>query len=155
MNFFDRAANRIARFVGHPGTFALAFLVIVVWAVIGPFAGYSDTWQLVINTSTTIVTFLMVFLIQNTQNRDSHALHLKIDELLRALDAADTRLVDLEERSEKDLDRLHQHYVSLAAHGVAPHQVAEEADKAQRSAPQGRRGQRNQSRRRNVQKPQT
>ena len=72
--------------------FCLALLVIIIWGAAGPFAGYSDTWQLIINTSTTIVTFLMVFLIQNTQNRDSHALHVKIDELLRALDAADTRL---------------------------------------------------------------
>ena len=100
--------------MGHPAAFALACLAIVVWGALGPIAGYSDTWQLVINTSTTIVTFLMVFLIQNTQNRDSHALHLKIDELLRALDAADTRLVDLEERSEQELQRLQEHYKNLA-----------------------------------------
>ena len=100
--------------MGHPAAFALACLAIVVWGALGPIAGYSDTWQLVINTSTTIITFLMVFLIQNTQNRDSHALHLKIDELLRALDAADTRLVDLEERSEQELQRLQEHYKNLA-----------------------------------------
>jgi low affinity Fe/Cu permease len=116
MTFFDRAANHIARLMGHPAAFACACLTIVIWGAIGPLAGFSDTWQLVINTSTTIVTFLMVFLIQNTQNRDSHALHLKIDELLRALDAADTRLVDLEERSEQELQRLHDHYVKLAGH---------------------------------------
>jgi low affinity Fe/Cu permease len=115
MNFFDRTANRIARLMGDPAVFALACATILVWGAIGPFAGYSDTWQLVINTSTTIVTFLMVFLIQNTQNRDSHAIHLKLDELLRALDAADTRLVDLEERSEQELERLHQHYLGLAS----------------------------------------
>ncbi len=114
MNVFDRAAHHIARLMGHPAAFALACLAIVVWGALGPIAGYSDTWQLVINTSTTIVTFLMVFLIQNTQNRDSHALHLKIDELLRALDAADTRLVDLEERSEQELQRLQEHYKNLA-----------------------------------------
>ena len=114
MNFFDRTANHIARLMGHPLAFALAVLSIVIWGTLGPFAGYSDTWQLIINTSTTIVTFLMVFLIQNTQNRENHALHLKIDELLRALDAADTRLVDLEERSEQELDRLQQHYKALA-----------------------------------------
>ena len=119
MNFFDRAANHIARLMGHPAVFALACLTIVVWGGIGPVANYSDTWQLVINTSTTIVTFLMVFLIQNTQNRDSHALHLKIDELLRALDAADTRLVDLEERSEQELKRLQEHYKSLAGDPAA------------------------------------
>jgi low affinity Fe/Cu permease len=114
VNIFDRAASFIARLMGQPAVFALALLVIVIWGAAGPFAGYSDTWQLIINTSTTIVTFLMVFLIQNTQNRDSHALHLKIDELLRALDAADTRLCDLEERSETELRRLHKHYVELA-----------------------------------------
>ena len=119
MNFFDRAANHIARLMGHPAVFTLACLTIVVWGGIGPVAHYSDTWQLVINTSTTIVTFLMVFLIQNTQNRDSHALHLKIDELLRALDAADTRLVDLEERSEQELKRLQEHYKSLAGDPAA------------------------------------
>ena len=115
MNFFDRAATHVARFTGHPAIFAFACLVIVIWGAMGPFLGYSDTWQLVINTGTTIVTFLMVFLIQNTQNRESEALHLKVDELLRALDAADTRLVDLEERSEQELQRLREHYKALAA----------------------------------------
>lgn len=115
MSIFDRAATHIARLMGHPALFALACLVIIIWGALGPFLGYSDTWQLVINTSTTIVTFLMVFLIQNTQNRDSHALHLKIDELLRALDAADTRLVDLEERSEQELEKLREHYKAIAA----------------------------------------
>jgi low affinity Fe/Cu permease len=115
MTLFDRCAHFIARLAGQAGAFALAVLAIIVWAAAGPFAGYSDTWQLVINTSTTIVTFLMVFLIQNTQNRYNDALHLKIDELLRALDAADTRLCDLEERSEKELERLHEHYRELAA----------------------------------------
>ncbi|HET6619505.1 MAG TPA: low affinity iron permease family protein [Dongiaceae bacterium] len=151
MNFFDRAANHLARLMGHPGAFALACLAIVVWGALGPFAGYSDTWQLVINTSTTIVTFLMVFLIQNTQNRDSHAMHLKIDELLRALDAADTRLVDLEERSEKDLERLHQHYVALAAGGVAPHQPAAQPG----GGPSTPDPNRNQPDHQNVQKPQS
>jgi low affinity Fe/Cu permease len=151
MNFFDRAANHLARLMGHPGAFALACLAIVVWGALGPFAGYSDTWQLVINTSTTIVTFLMVFLIQNTQNRDSHAMHLKIDELLRALDAADTRLVDLEERSEKDLERLHQHYVALAG-GVPPDQPAAQTGEPP-STPD--RPDRNRSRDRNVQKSQS
>lgn len=114
MNFFDRTANRIARLMGHPAVFALACITILMWGAIGPLAGYSDTWQLVINTSTTIVTFLMVFLIQNTQNRDGHAIHLKLDELLRALEAADTGLVDLEERSEQELEHLHQYYLGLA-----------------------------------------
>jgi low affinity Fe/Cu permease len=163
MNFFDRAANHIARLMGQPVTFALACLIILLWGVLGPIAGYSDTWQLVINTSTTIVTFLMVFLIQNTQNRDNHALHLKIDELLRALDAADTRLVNLEERSEKELQRLHDHYVELAANSDAKaknegpakannEQLRERRDQEAHS-PSPRR--RNQSPRRGVQESQT
>ena len=115
MSLFDRCALFIAHLAGQPGAFALAVLAIILWAAVGPFAGYSDTWQLIINTSTTVVTFLMVFLIQNTQNRNNDALQLKIDELLRALDAADTRLVDLEERSETELQRLHEHYRELAA----------------------------------------
>jgi low affinity Fe/Cu permease len=154
MNVFDRTANHIARLMGHPAAFALACLVIVVWGTIGPFVGYSDTWQLVINTSTTIVTFLMVFLIQNTQNRDSHALHLKIDELLRALDAADTRLVDLEERSEPELERLHQHYLNLASHGAeASEAVASELAERSEERPKTETGPRNQTRRGGVQRP--
>ena len=85
MNIFDRAATHVARLMGRPAVFMLACLIIVIWGATGPVLHYSDTWQLVINTSTTIVTFLMVFLIQNTQNRESEALHLKIDELLREL----------------------------------------------------------------------
>lgn len=139
MNFFDRVAVHIARWVGHPATFALACLVVLAWASLGPIAGYSDTWQLIINTSTTIVTFLMVFLIQNTQNRDNHALHLKIDELLRALDAADTRLVDLEDRSEKDLLRLHEHYKQLANGSVRDAEGLRQTETkaAEDSQPQG------------------
>jgi low affinity Fe/Cu permease len=150
MNVFDRAAVHIARLVGHPASFALACLVILVWAGLGPIAGYSDTWQLIINTSTTIVTFLMVFLIQNTQNRDSHALHLKIDELLRALDAADTRLVDLEERSEAELQRLHDHYKALAnSAGLDPSSSDPETDEGNERATTAR--QRNQVTRGGVQ----
>jgi low affinity Fe/Cu permease len=95
--------------------FLLAVLAIAVWGLTGPLFGYSDTWQLVINTSTTIVTFLMVFLIQNTQNRDSRALHLKLDELLRAVRSARDELIDLEEMSDEDLDRLHDEFVRLRA----------------------------------------
>jgi low affinity Fe/Cu permease len=153
MNIFDRAAAHVARLMGHPTSFVLACLVIVIWGVTGPFLGFSDSWQLVINTSTTIGTFLMVFLIQNTQNRDSHALHLKIDELLRALDAADTRLVDLEERSEQELERLRMHYKALAADPAGngetcdPEQTASDSRAARRP--------RNQSVRKRVQDPQT
>ena len=155
LNIFDRIAKRIAHLTGHPAIFAVACLAIVVWGALGPALGYSDTWQLVINTSTTIVTFLMVFLIQNTQNRDSEALHLKIDELLRALDAADTRLVDLEERSEQELEQLRKRYKDLASHPVLEGQV--EADDPSQSASDSRASQRsrNQSLRRRVQDPQT
>jgi low affinity Fe/Cu permease len=150
MSFFDRMAVHIARLVGHPVTFALACLVVLIWASLGPLAGYSDTWQLIINTSTTIVTFLMVFLIQNTQNRDNHALHLKIDELLRALDAADTRLVDLEERSEKDLQQLQAHYKRLA-NGTEKEGPEPAKPEAGESQPRHRR--RNQGPGRGVQEP--
>jgi low affinity Fe/Cu permease len=155
LNIFDRIAKRIAHLMGHPAVFAMACLVIVVWAALGPVLGYSDSWQLVINTSTTIVTFLMVFLIQNTQNRDSEALHLKIDELLRALDAADTRLVDLEERSEQELEQLRKKYMDLASHPALEDQI--KADDPAQSASDTRAGQRprNQSLRPRVQDPQT
>jgi low affinity Fe/Cu permease len=101
---FARVAGRVAEWTGSSWAFCLAALVIVVWAVTGPVFHFSDTWQLVINTGTTIVTFLMVFLIQNTQNRDTRALHLKLDELLRALpEAREYEFMDLEDRDEGEL----------------------------------------------------
>ena len=115
MDWFRVAAAKVARWSGHPAVFALACLSIIVWAVSGPIFGYSDTWQLIINTSTTVITFLMVFLIQNSQTRDSDAMHLKLDELLRAIDAAETDFIDLEERSEQEIKELHAKYVDLAA----------------------------------------
>ena len=153
MNIFDRLAAQIARLVGHPISFALACLVILVWAGLGPLAGYSDTWQLIINTSTTIVTFLMVFLIQNTQNRDNQALHLKIDELLRALDAADTRLVDLEERSEQELQKLHDHYRQLANGTDSPEETPDQSEHKGRGGGEADSRPRNQRLRRSVQEP--
>jgi low affinity Fe/Cu permease len=99
---------------GRPATFALALAVILVWAVTGPLFKFSDTWQLVINTGTTIVTFLMVFLIQNTQNRDSEAMQVKLDELIRAMTGAHNALLDLEELEERDLDRIRANYERLA-----------------------------------------
>jgi low affinity Fe/Cu permease len=111
---FTCFANYTAKAAGHHLTFILAVLIIVVWAVTGPVFGFSDTWQLIINTGTTIVTFLMVFLIQNTQNRDSTALHLKIDEIVRALDGARNSVLNLEDLEDKDLEKIHQRYKALA-----------------------------------------
>ena len=111
---FTRFANGAARATGKPVTFALALLIVVVWGVTGPIFGFSDTWQLIINTGTTIVTFLMVFLIQNTQNRDSEAMHVKMDELIRALSGAHNALLDLEELDEKTLDTIRARYRKLA-----------------------------------------
>jgi low affinity Fe/Cu permease len=112
---FNRFAKLAARATGHPAGFLLAALTIVVWVVSGPLFGFSDTWQLVINTGTTIVTFLMVFLIQNTQNRDSAALQIKLDELIRATESAHNALLDLEELDAAQLERLRQRYEELAA----------------------------------------
>ncbi len=103
-SWFSRFANRTAVLSGKPATFLLATLSVFVWAVTGPYFHYSDTWQLVINTSTTIITFLMVFLIQNTQNRDTVALQLKLDELILALDTARNELVGIEEAPEDVLE---------------------------------------------------
>ena len=130
---FTRFAKAIARASGHPVTFGLAVLVIVAWAVTGPLFHYSDTWQLVINTGTTIVTFLMVFLIQNTQNRDSVAMQIKLDELLRAVKGAHTALADLEDLTEEELEQFKAHYVRLAGEAKrrlddAPESLEDAAD---------------------------
>jgi low affinity Fe/Cu permease len=112
-DFFHRFASATARIVASPWSFALACATVLGWAILGPRFGYSDTWQLVINTGTTIVTFLVVFLIQNTQNRDAAAVHLKLDELIRALKGARNRLVDLEELSEDELEELRAEFQKL------------------------------------------
>ena len=104
-----------AKATGHPLAFVFAGSVVIIWAVTGPMFGFNDTWQLVINTGTTIVTFLMVFLIQNTQNRDTAAMQIKLDELIRATKGAHNALLDLEEMEEHDLERLRQDYEELAA----------------------------------------
>jgi low affinity Fe/Cu permease len=114
MRVFTHLAKQASRFTGRPLCFALALLVIVVWAITGPLFGFSDTWQLVINTGTTVITFLMVFLIQSTQNRDTEAMQLKLDELIRATRGAHNRLMDLEEREEGELDRLREQYEGIA-----------------------------------------
>lgn len=111
---FTRFAKWTALMSGRPTTFVLAVLVILVWAISGPLFDFSDTWQLVINTGTTIVTFLMVFLIQNTQNRDTGALQVKLDEVIRALEGAHNALLDLEELDDKQLDRIRDNYERLA-----------------------------------------
>ncbi len=111
---FSNLARATSRLAGRPWSFFLAVVVIAAWLITGPIFGYSDTWQLVINTGTTIVTFLMVFLIQNTQNRDAEAVQIKLDELLRATEGAHNALLDLEELEEKELDRIRSDYVRLA-----------------------------------------
>ncbi|MDQ3805667.1 MAG: low affinity iron permease family protein [Acidobacteriota bacterium] len=113
-SWFTRFAKWTARVSGRPATFTLAVGVILLWALTGPLFGFSDTWQLVINTGTTIVTFLMVFLIQNTQNRDTEALHVKLDELIRASKGAHNALLDLEELDEEQLDLIRGDYEGLA-----------------------------------------
>jgi low affinity Fe/Cu permease len=113
-SWFTSFAKWTARAAGRPTTFALAAGVIILWAVTGPIFGFSDTWQLVINTGTTIITFLMVFLIQNTQNRDTEALQVKLDELIRVTEGAHLMLLDLEELDDKQLDRIRDTYEKLA-----------------------------------------
>jgi low affinity Fe/Cu permease len=111
---FNRFSKWCARMVGRPGIFVLALVTVLLWGMTGPYFGYSDTWQLIINTGTTIVTFLMVFIIQNTQNRDTEAMHVKLDELIRAMDGAHNALLDLEELDEKRLDSFRNAYQELA-----------------------------------------
>ena len=112
---FSRFARWAALLLGNPVAFMVAVVIIVIWAMTGPLFHFSDTWQLIINTSTTIVTFLMVFLIQNTQNRDSEAIQLKLDELIRAVEGAHNGLLDIEELTEEDLNRLRARYGKLAS----------------------------------------
>ncbi len=113
-SWFTRFAKRTARASGRPASFVIAAAVILAWAVTGPIFGFSDSWQLVINTGTTIITFLMVFLIQNTQTRDSEATQIKLDELIRVIDGARNALLDLEELEESDLDSIRDEYERLA-----------------------------------------
>ena len=111
-SIFARFAHTVSDWVGRPAAFVVAVVVVIIWAVMGPPTGYSDTWQLTINTATTIATFLMVFVIQNTQNRQDLAIQLKLDELLRAL--ADSALIDLEDVSDEEIGRLREKYRELA-----------------------------------------
>ena len=113
---FAKLSRIAASVTGRPATFIVAVLIILAWAISGPLFGFSDTWQLVINTSTTIITFLMVFLIQNTQNRDTEALQIKLDELIRATKGARNEVLNLEELDERELNRIRQEYLDLADH---------------------------------------
>ena len=112
--FFERFSTRVTQWTGSSMAFALACGVIVTWVVTGPLFGFSDTWQLVINTGTTIVTFLMVFLIQRTQNKDALAIQLKLNELVASIEGCSNRLIDIEDLSEDELETLHEHYRKLA-----------------------------------------
>ena len=114
-SWYFRFSKAVSRFCGRPVVFTIALVSILAWAVTGPIFGFSDTWQLVVNTGTTIVTFLMVFVIQNTQNRDTEAMQVKLDELIRATEGAYNALLDLEELEENELDRYRDQYHALAA----------------------------------------
>ena len=113
-SWFLRFSKKLSVLTGRAGTFVIAVMLVLVWACTGPFFKFSDTWQLVINTSTTIITFLMVFLIQNTQNRDTQAIQVKLDEIIRAVGGAHNALLNLEDLSEKELDMFKRRYVKLA-----------------------------------------
>ena len=128
---FRAFAAHISIIAGSPWAFALAVATVIVWGLVGPYYHYSDTWQLVINTGTTIITFLMVFLIQNMQNRDAKAIHLKLDELLRGVKGARTELVNLEDLSDKDLEELQKEFAGLrdryAARGLERRRLREQS----------------------------
>jgi low affinity Fe/Cu permease len=111
---FTRFTKSAAHAAGRPPAFFVALAIVAIWAMTGPYFNYSNTWQLFINTGTTIVTFLMVFLIQSTQGRDTEAMHLKLDELIRAIEGAHNALLDLEELDEKDLNRIRSDYLEIA-----------------------------------------
>lgn len=113
-NFFEKFANAATKFTGSSVAFIAATAIVIIWAVTGPLFNYSETWQLVINTGTTIITFLMVFLIQKAQNKDGKAIQLKLNELIAAQQGASNRMVDIEDLSEKELDQLHKFYVAIA-----------------------------------------
>jgi low affinity Fe/Cu permease len=116
-DWFNNLAKKVSAWVGSPISFGIALAVIAVWAISGPLFQFSDTWQLVINTGTTIVTFLMVFLIQNTQNRDARALHLKLDELIRSVEGARNELIDLEDVSDDVLNKLQKEFQAMHEKG--------------------------------------
>jgi len=116
-DFFHKFSKATSEVFGSPAAFIIAALIIIIWGLTGPIFGFSDTWQLIINTATTIVTFLVVFLIQNTQNRDAKAIHLKLDELIRGVEGARTELVDLEDLSDEELARLQKEFEQMRENG--------------------------------------
>jgi low affinity Fe/Cu permease len=129
---FIHFARRTSAAAGRPLTFIIACSIIAIWSVTGPLFGFSDTWQLVINTGTTIITFLMVFLIQNTQNRDTEALQIKLDELIRAVKGARNEVIDLEEMDEAELEKLRHEYLALADHAKVHIEARGKAGKRRR-----------------------
>src|SRR5687768_10196501 len=141
-SLFSRFSRWVSRRAGHAVSFSLALLVIVAWAVTGPLFGFSDTWQLAVNTGTTIVTFLMVFLIQNSQTRDSEAIHIKLDELIESTKGARRELLDLEEMPEEELHRLQQQYEEMARKARGRHHGRRTSRPTpfQDAAPAARRG---------------
>lgn len=114
-DFFHRISTKISNATGKASAFILSVLVVIIWAAVGPIFDYSDTWQLVINTSTTVITFLMVFLIQNTQNRDSKSIHLKLDELIRTQKNASNAFMDLDSRTDQELLELEEHFSIMSS----------------------------------------
>jgi low affinity Fe/Cu permease len=128
MRWFTGFSNQAAKAVGHPAAFIIALTVVLLWSVSGPVFGFSDTWQLVINTGTTIVTFLMVFLIQNTQNRDTEAIHLKLDELIRSHRPAKNSYISLEDLSIEEMDKLKEAFDKVRRDCREIEEVEEVAD---------------------------
>lgn len=120
---FQNMSNKVTKATGSPTAFILALTVIVIWAVTGPIFGYSDTWQLVINTGTTIVTFLMVFIIQQSQNKDTVAIHLKLNELIACNERASNQLIDIEDLTEEELDKIKKFYIKLSDLAESEHDV--------------------------------
>jgi len=140
--WFSRFASSTAQVVGHPFMFLAAVIVLVLWAASGPVFHFSDTWQLIINTGTTIITFLVVFLIQNTQNRDAKALHLKLDELIRSHNPASDDLIDIQKLSDEELDQLEKRYEKIrkaceARRAGKPSQIVAKHDSAKHDATNG------------------
>ena len=131
---FAQFCQSLANHAGKPSTFLIAVVLIATWAASGPWFHYNDTWQLIVNTSTTIITFLMVFLIQNTQHRDNDIIHVKLDELIRATKSAEQSVLDLEALDNREIHKLRKEYQAMGSHCETPHQMSSEqrADDADR-----------------------